>query len=61
MKKLLFFSLAAILALPAMAGTTKTTTTSTYEETSASPAVMGSDSDMIEAEEYDESLIKMKK
>lgn len=63
MKKFFIFSLAALLVVPAFAGSTKTTTTSTYEETSSSP-VMNSDTDMgtgassemIEAEEYDQPL-----
>lgn len=62
MKKFLVFSITAVLALPVLAGgTTKTTTTSTYEETSSAPVTgagtgAASDSEMIEAEEYDQSL-----
>lgn len=60
MKKIISFSLFTMLILPAMAGTTRTTTTRSYESTSSSP-VMGtdmemnseldSDADMIEAQE----------
>ena len=60
MKKIITFSLFSMLILPAMAGTTRTTTTRSYESTSSSP-VMGtdmemnseldSDADMIEAQE----------
>jgi hypothetical protein len=62
MRKLFVFSLAALVAVPALAGGTKTTTTRTYEETSVSPVMgteMGSDAEMIEAEEaesYDQPL-----
>lgn len=60
MKKFITFSLFTMLIVPAMAGTTRTTTTRSYESTSSSP-VMGtdmemnseldSDADMIEAQE----------
>lgn len=59
MKKILIYSLTALMAFPIMAGSTKTTTTSTYEETTAMPesgAGVGSDSEVIEAEEYDQPL-----
>lgn len=46
MKKLFFFSLVAMMALPAFADTTMTTTEETFQD----PTV-------IEAEEYDRSLI----
>lgn len=57
MKTLLAFMLMCVFAVPALADSTRTTTTSTYEESSSEPAsepVM--DSEMIEAEEYDDSL-----
>lgn len=64
MKTFLTFMLFGAFVLPAFAGSTRTTTTtSTYEETAAEPVMnsdmnmdSGASSDMIEAEEYDESL-----
>lgn len=63
MKRFLALMLFAVLALPAFARSTRTTTTSTFEETATRP-VMNSDmntdagagTDMIEAEEYDDTL-----
>lgn len=66
MKKFFAFSLTALLALPAFAGTTRTTTTRSYDKTTTSP-VMGtdmemnseleSDAEMMESqEEYDDTL-----
>lgn len=61
MKKLIALPLVAMLAVPAIAGTTKTTTTRTYDETTTSPVMgsdMNSDAEMIEAEEesFNDSL-----
>lgn len=64
MKTFLTFMLFGAFVLPAFAGSTRTTTTtSTYEETAAEPVMnsdmnmdSGASSDMIEAEEYDDSL-----
>lgn len=63
MKTILTLVIFGALALPAFAGSTRTTTTSTYEETSTAPVMnsdmnmdSGASSDMIEAEEYDDSL-----
>lgn len=53
MKKLIVLPVLALLALPVMAGSTTTTTTESYEETTTP---MLDNSDMIEAEEYDESM-----
>ncbi len=53
MKKLFVISFAGLLALPALAST-RTTTTRTYEASSASPVMgtqMGEDAEMLEAEE----------
>lgn len=63
MKTFLTFIILGAMALPAFAGSTRTTTTSTYEETVSEPVMnsdmnmdSGASSDMIEAEEYDDSL-----
>ena len=63
MKKFIVLPMIALLAIPAFAGTTKTTTTRTYDSTTTAPLtapVMDSqrDAEMIEAEEesYTDSL-----
>lgn len=56
MKKLITVPLLALLAIPAFADTTKTSTTKSYqEETVISPAAsdVSSQDEMIEAEEYE--------
>jgi uncharacterized protein YycO len=62
MKKLLIFPLTAFLALPVFAGTSKTTTTRSYDSTTTSP-IMGTerDSEMIESqEEFDDSNLNQR-
>ncbi len=55
MKKFMTISLIALLAFPALATTTRTTTTSTYEEsTPVMETDMESNSEMIEAQEADD-------
>lgn len=55
MKKFMTFSLIAMLAVPALATTTRTSTTSTYEETTpVMETDMESNSEMIEAQESDD-------
>lgn len=61
MKKFIAIALIAGFAIPVIAGTTRTTTTRTYDSTSSSPVMgsdMNSDAEMIEAEEenFDNSL-----
>lgn len=64
MKALLTFIIFGAMVLPAFAGSTRTTTTtSSYEETASEPVMnsdmdmdSGASSDMIQAEEYDDSL-----
>jgi HKD family nuclease len=59
MKTISVFLITALLVVPAYGGTTKTTTTSTYEESATAPVTgsdVSSDSQMIEAEEYEQPL-----
>lgn len=53
MKTILTLMIFAVFALPAFAETTRTTTTSTFEETASEPVM---ESEMKEAEEYDNTL-----
>jgi hypothetical protein len=59
MKKFIVIPMIALLAIPAFAGTTKTTTTRTYDSTTTAPLMDSErDAEMIEAEEesYTDSL-----
>jgi hypothetical protein len=50
MKKFIVLPMLALLAIPAMANSTRTTTTRTYDSSTSAPAV-NSDAGMIESEE----------